>query len=60
LKRALSLPFSTNGINNIKEQINHQNLEKRHRGVKKTKKQRNFNLGEHYKIENNHYRDYES
>jgi len=42
-----------------KKQINHHNPQKRHKGVKKTKKQRNFNTEEHYKIENNHYHDYE-
>jgi hypothetical protein len=27
--------------------------------VLKNRKQRNLNIGEHYKIENNHYHDYE-
>jgi hypothetical protein len=42
---------------NIREQINQDPGEK-HKGIKKTKKQRNLNTEEHYKTENNHYRDY--
>jgi hypothetical protein len=50
----------TKEIKNNKEQTNHQNLGKIHNGVKKIKKQRNFNIEELYKTENNHYHGYES
>jgi len=44
---------------NNKELINHQNPENIHNGVKKIKKQRNLNIEELYKTENNHYHDCE-
>ena len=45
-------------MKNNQEQINHQKPEKRHKGVKKIKKQRNLNIEQHYEIENNNYYDY--
>jgi len=45
---------------NNKERINHHKPDKIHNGVKKIRKQRNLNIEEHYKIENNHYHDCES
>ena len=47
-------------IKNNNEQINHQDQEKKHKGVKKIRKNKNLNIEEHYKIENNHFHDYGS
>jgi hypothetical protein len=43
----------------IKNKLIIKNLKINVRGLKKIKKQRNLNIEEHYKIENDHYHDYE-